>query len=151
MKSKLDSPLAIRYVMALGSAIAYGLSHTLSRKVVTEIASPLVTIAFALLFGLIFLGILSMREVARDSRPSKKGIFFIFLAGLASASGVTFMYLALSKSPVSVVSPIAATNPLIALALSHLFLQRLERITWRIALGALMVVSGVILIMVSGT
>jgi drug/metabolite transporter (DMT)-like permease len=44
---------------------------------------------------------------------------------------------------VVVVSPIASVNPLMAIALAHLFLKRMERITPRIIAGAVLVVAGV--------
>ena len=73
------------------------------------------------------------------------------LSGIASASGVTFLYFALSKSPVVVVSPVVAINPLITLTLAHLLLQRLERITKRTIMGTLLVVLGVVIITLSRT
>ena len=46
-------------------------------------------------------------------------------------------------------SPVTAINPLFAIGLSYFFLKHMERITWRILLGALLVVGGVVLITLS--
>jgi drug/metabolite transporter (DMT)-like permease len=40
-------------------------------------------------------------------------------------------------------SPIVATYPLIAMTFTHLFLQRLERVTFRMVLGAILVAVGI--------
>jgi drug/metabolite transporter (DMT)-like permease len=52
------------------------------------------------------------------------------------------MYVALSKGQVSMVSPIVATYPLFTLALSMLILRH-DRVTPRLAAGAVLTVAGV--------
>jgi drug/metabolite transporter (DMT)-like permease len=42
-----------------------------------------------------------------------------------------------------IVAPVSSITPLVSLALAHIFLQRLERVTPRIWLGAALVVAGV--------
>ena len=64
------------------------------------------------------------------------------------SSGVSFLYLALSKAPVIVVSPVFALNPVVALVLAHFFLQRLERITLPLVLGTFFAVGGVVTVIV---
>ena len=71
------------------------------------------------------------------------------LSGILSASGVAFLYIAMSNAPVVVVSPVIAINPLVTLVLAHFFLQRLERITARTLLGTALVVGGVVVVTVS--
>ena len=78
-----------------------------------------------------------------------KGYLWFGLSGIASASGVTLLYFALSKAPVVVISPVVAINPLITLTLAHFLLQRLERITKRTIMGTLLVVLGVLIITLS--
>ena len=48
----------------------------------------------------------------------------------------------------SLISPILATGPLFALALTRLFLHKKEKITLRIAGGATLIVAGVLLVMI---
>ena len=66
--------------------------------------------------------------------------------GLLNGGSVYLMYTALAKGQVSMVSPIVATYPLFTLALS-LFLLRQERITPRVAMGAILTVAGVALLL----
>jgi drug/metabolite transporter (DMT)-like permease len=62
--------------------------------------------------------------------------------GLLNGGSVFLMYVALAKGQVSMVSPIVATYPLFTLALSLLFLRH-DRVTSRVALGAVLTVAGV--------
>ena len=138
------------YGFAMGAALSYGASQTVGKHVTTEYAPPLVGTAFALLFGLAYVSVMFHRHIPTDLKSSpRKGFLWFGLSGIASASGVTFLYFALSKAPVVVVSPVVAINPLITLTLAHLLLQRLERITKRTMLGTLLVVLGVVIITLS--
>ena len=67
-------------------------------------------------------------------------------AGFASAFGVSCWYLALSKAPVVLVTPIIAVNPLVTIGLSLVFLRKLEKVTKKTIWGAALVVFGVVLI-----
>ena len=49
----------------------------------------------------------------------------------------------LAMAPVILASPIVATYPLIAMILAQIFLQRLERVTLRMVLGAILVAVGI--------
>ena len=138
------------YGFAMGAALAYGASQTVGKHVTTEYAPPLVGTAFALLFGLAFVSVMFHRHIPTDLRGSRwQGYLWFGLSGIASASGVTLLYFALSKAPVVVISPVVAINPLITLTLAHLLLQRLERITKRTIMGTLLVVLGVLIITLS--
>ena len=142
--------LWIGYGFAMGAALAYGASQTVGKHVTTEYAPPLVGTAFALLFGLAFVSVLFHRHIPTDLRGSRwQGYLWFGLSGIASASGVTLLYFALSKAPVVVISPVVAINPLITLTLAHFLLQRLERITKRTIMGTLLVVLGVLIITLS--
>jgi drug/metabolite transporter (DMT)-like permease len=50
---------------------------------------------------------------------------------------------------VVVVAPISATYPLVTVILVRLFLRGHEEVNWRIALGAVLVVAGVVLVTVA--
>jgi drug/metabolite transporter (DMT)-like permease len=66
--------------------------------------------------------------------------------GFLNGGSLFLMYVALAKGQVSTVSPIVATYPLFTLALSMLSLRH-ERITPRLAVGALLTVAGVALLL----
>lgn len=62
--------------------------------------------------------------------------------GMLNGASLFMMYTALAGGKVALVSPIVATYPLFTLVLSMLFLRH-ERITPRVALGAVLTVAGV--------
>lgn len=143
------SRLFVGYMASLGAAICYGSVAVVGRKIVTEFAPPMVATSFSLMFGTAVVGMMFHgRLVADFATAPRRAWLFASLAGCASAWGVSFWYLALNEAPVVLVAPVTGISPLVAIALTHLFLQRLERVTWRTLLGAVLVVGGVVLVTV---
>jgi drug/metabolite transporter (DMT)-like permease len=137
------------YLAAFGSASAFGGRDVVSRHVVSGVAPPLVASAFALSTGAAMLLVLTHRDLARSFRRVPWRYLALCVAagtcqGLASVS----VFQALSRAPVAVVSPIYASSPLFTLVLAHLFLQRLEAITWPLVIGTSLSVAGVVLVVV---
>lgn len=128
------------------AAVCYGTAQFLARKLVTGQAPALVVTTFSLVAGMVILGALSARGMAQDKHAPRRDFLFIALAGLLAAGGVAATFYALSLAPLVVISPIAAANPLVSLALAHFFLHRLERVTLRIWIGAGLVVLGIALV-----
>ena len=139
-------PVFLGILATVLATVCYGVAQFLARKLVTGQAPALVVTTFSLVAGMMILGALSTRGMAQDRHAPKRDFLFIALAGLLAASGVAASFYALSLAPLVVVSPIAAANPLVSLALAHFFLHRLERVTLRIWIGAGLVVAGVVLV-----
>lgn len=139
--------LTLGYGAALVSALGYGAGAIVARHVVTEYASPMTTTAFSLVFGAVLVGLPFAGHVRRDiaTAPARAWVM-VGLAGLTAALGVSFFFLAIDNAPVVVVAPVTGAYPLIAIFLSFLFINRMERVTWRTLLGGLLVVAGVTLI-----
>jgi drug/metabolite transporter (DMT)-like permease len=147
IKRALTNPIIIGFLAAFGSAAAYGVNTVISKMLVTEIASPLVTATFTLLFGaLVLLLILGSRAPRDIKTASRRSLTFIGLSGLSMSGGVLLVYSALSYAPVTVVGPLSSLSPLIAIFLSRMFLRDIEQITPRIVISTLVVVGGVIAI-----
>ena len=139
----------IGYGAALIAALGYGVGAIVSKKAVTDVASPMTATAFALLFGTIIMAFFLPRSTYGNLRSAPKSSFvYMAMAGLSGIWGVGFFHLALQEAPVALVMPVSGTFPLWAILMTHLFLQRLERVTLRTVLGALLVVAGVGLIAV---
>lgn len=81
---------------------------------------------------------------------SRTNLKWYVAAGLANTGFLVSYYYALSVSPVVLVVPIVQTSPLIVIAISYLFLQRLERVTLRLAAAATIVVLGAMLVTIHG-
>ena len=76
----------------------------------------------------------------------RRALPWFVATGFLNGASLFLMYLALVEGQVSLVSPIVATYPLFTLGLSLLLLRH-ERITPRVALGAVLTVSGVALLL----
>ena len=135
------------YGLSLGAACGYGVGTYLALVAVRDYAPPLVASSYALLFGLIIMTGLFHRSAFGDVRlVPARGWVVVSLAGLAGAFGVVLLFWALTEAPVVVVSPITGINPLVAILLAHVFLQRLEHVTKRTIVGGILVVAGVALV-----
>ena len=64
---------------------------------------------------------------------------------------VASLFQALSRAPVTVVSPIYALPPDITLILAHTFLRRLESIDFLLVAGTMLSVVAVILVIIEAT
>lgn len=70
-------------------------------------------------------------------------------AGVANTLFLVSYYLALDLAPVVLVVPVLQTSPLFVILLSVIFLRRLERVTWRLAGAATLIVIGAALVSVT--
>ena len=71
-------------------------------------------------------------------------------AGIAENLCVFLVLVALSLGEVSVVTPLAGTAPLFVLPFTLLFLRGVEKLTWRIVVGVVLIVLGVVLLTAVG-
>jgi drug/metabolite transporter (DMT)-like permease len=135
------------YLLAIGAAASFASRDVITRYVVSSIAPPLVAAGFALAIGGFMLSALVHRDVANSlHRLPGRYIIICGLAGICHGLGAVFLFQALSRAPVTVVSPINASYPLITLVLAHLFLRRLESINLVLVMGTLLSVGGVALV-----
>ena len=135
------------YGCSLGAAVGYGIAAAASRVLVDGHSTPLVASAYSLIFGTAMVAILFHRGAASALMAADpRGWLYMSLSGVASAWGVAFLFYALQEAPVVMIAPISSSYPLVAIVLTHLFLQRLERVTARTVIGAILVVAGVAVI-----
>lgn len=91
-------------------------------------------------------------RVGRPQRPplNKRGIAWFAVTGMLNGGAVLLMYGALSEAPVSLVTPIVATYPLITALVSAVALHE-ERVTLRMMAGAVITVLAVVYLVVART
>lgn len=75
--------------------------------------------------------------------------WYYIAAGLSNTGFLLAYYSALEVAPVVLVAPIMQLSPLIVVALSAVFLRRLERVTPRLVAASLVVVAGAIAVTIS--
>ena len=140
------------YLLAIGAAATFASRDVISRHVVADLIDPLVSAGLALAIGGTILAVILHRQVAKSIMTIPKNYLLIcILAGVFQGLAVASLFQALSRAPVTVVSPIYASQPLITLILAHFFLKRLETIDFLLALGTMVSVVGVILVVLGAT
>jgi drug/metabolite transporter (DMT)-like permease len=84
----------------------------------------------------------------RELEPKfdRRGAFWFAAVGLANGSAVLSMYAALGRGPVTLVSPLVSSYPLITLLLSFIFLKR-EPLTAQLIAAVTITVGGVALLL----
>ncbi|PON09996.1 hypothetical protein C2W62_52460, partial [Candidatus Entotheonella serta] len=70
-------------------------------------------------------------------------LWYFIGAGIGENTGVCLLIVALSLGQVSVVVPLSGTAPLFVLPMTWLFLRHVEKLTWRIIMGLILIVVGV--------
>lgn len=98
-----------------------------------------------------FLGYLRWRDAlpAWTAIMNRNARWFVG-AGLANTGFLLAYYAALEITPVVLVVPIMQMSPLLVLALSATFLGHLERVTWRLAAAAVVIVVGATVVTITG-
>jgi drug/metabolite transporter (DMT)-like permease len=81
---------------------------------------------------------------------SDGGFRWYLAAGLANTAFLVALYVSLSIAPVVLVAPLVQASPLFVVVLSYVFLQDIERVTARLALGVAVVVGGGALVAIYG-
>ena len=135
------------YAVSLGAAASYGAGAVASRVLVDGHSPPMVASTYSLIFGTAMVAVLFHRGAASAlAAADPRGWRYMALSGVAAAWGVAFLFYALQEASVVLIAPISSSYPLVAIVLTHLFLQRLEKVTARTVAGAIMVVAGVAVI-----
>ena len=80
-------------------------------------------------------------------RCDARSLFYFVGGGVAENTGVFLVLVALGLGDVSVVIPLAGTAPLFVLLLAYLFPSAVEKLGWRVVVGAVLIVLGVFLLM----
>ena len=152
-----DKIFVLGYLMALGAGASYGATNVMAKQTLEVFDSPLVITMLSMLVGMLVLAPLVGANTAHSGVHREKGQGFsknlwslrwVALAGIASGIAVISLYFAVQRADVVVISPIVSSSPLITLFLAHVFLARLERVTKRLLFGALLTVSGVVLVVI---
>ncbi|MFC6719781.1 DMT family transporter [Natrialbaceae archaeon GCM10025810] len=149
-----DSVGTVRYrdlLFPIGGAVIYG-SVQLLRDVGMELVSaPAIGAAVTLTTS--WLIACAFFAVAVDHREALSipwnDLWYFILAGIVSSAGLISLYAALGSGTVVIVTPILNATPLFGLVLTYSFLREREPFTPQLALGTILVVTGVGLLTIS--
>ena len=134
--------------LALGSAAAFGASSVFVRPVIHGFASPVLASFYANTFGILgFVPYGVTRPLSGEVKQWSRQTAGLFaLSGLAAAVGTIANYAAFKYAPVLFVQPLLQTRPFFVVVISRLFFQVHERVNWKVAVGAALVVAGTVLL-----
>jgi len=131
-------------VFALGSAFFAALTAIFGKVGVSEINSDLATFYRTLIIlGISALLVSARQEWQSPGALSSKGLLFLGMSGVATGFSWLCYFRALQMAPASRVAPIDKFSVVLVVVFAVLFLG--ERLTWKVALGSLLIAGGVIL------
>jgi uncharacterized membrane protein len=133
-------------IFPLLGAFGFALRDNLSRWGFRAYGDALTAAAAATVTSLVLMWIVAVLNRSRLSL-SRAGLTYLVCSGLCEGSAYLLMWRALAIGDVSVVSPLVNAHSIVAIALAAIFLRDLERVTWRIAVAAALIVAGVALVM----
>lgn len=140
-------------VTAVLAALSFGIGHLVRKLGVLEVPSPFWGVAIgstvaclAMLLQASLQG--SVRELLRNNFTLVLVPRSYLLAGVFTATGQLSSYLGIYLASVSLATVLASTEPLHTLALSRFILGNEEPLTWRLVAGAVLMVTGIILLLV---
>ncbi len=138
---------------ALGAGASMGGSTVLAKQTVAVFGSPLVVTTLSMIVAMLIivpvLGAASIRNPAVRAFDWRS-MGLVSVSGLSVAMSIVAQFFAVQRADVVVVAPILATFPLWTLLLSHVFIARLEGITVRLIIGAMLAVAGVAAVALGG-
>jgi len=131
-------------LLPLGGAMFYGIEPTFAKLGFAEgtpVAVGLLIKTLAALLG--YLGYMAWQGSIPNpgTFPRRQRRWYV-IAGIFNTAFLALYYLALETAPVSLVLPIVTTSPVLVVLFSRILLPQLERITWRVGAGAVVVAAG---------
>jgi uncharacterized membrane protein len=134
-------------IYPLVGAMAFGASANLRKAGLNFINIPVmaaaVTAGSAVIFSFALLQIRGGKEAFKLTRRSAT---WLFTAGIFNTAAMLSVFYALSYGKVVIVEPLVSANPVLTLLFTAIFLRDLEAINTRVIIGALLTVTGTILV-----
>lgn len=97
-----------------------------------------------ILFSTFFL---SRERQGRILTLNREALKYFIVSSITSSIAFLLYFFSLSQGLLIRVQPIAATNPLFALVFSHFFLKDIEKVTFQIVIGAVLIFMGIIFVL----
>jgi uncharacterized membrane protein len=139
------------YTVAFLAMVTLGLAGTLRKVGISALPSLSAALSLGALGSLLALAAWYPFLSEKDSsvKTSWRGMGYFLGSALFTCAAILGFFAALQRGSLSVVMPLICTVPLFTLVLSWLFLRKVERLNYRIALGALLVSCGAALVAIA--
>ncbi len=133
------------WIYALLSALFASLTAIFAKIGVTQVNANLATAIRTVIILLVAWGIVFFRGEYRTLHTlSKHNLFFLIISGVATGLSWIFYFKALQIGKVSQVAPVDKLSVALTILLSVIFLG--EALSWKSAIGALLIISGTIVL-----
>jgi len=135
-------------IFPLIAGACYGVSHVLRKLGLNITPSPLVGVMAQNIGAITFVPILALTRMNQENILSnnKRAWLLFGLVGILQALAQWCLFRALEIGKVVVVSPLSSLSTFFVHILTALFLHGLEKVTWKIVLGAVLVVSATLIL-----
>ena len=122
-----------------------GLTSVIAKAGLKNVASDTgLAVRTSFVFILIWLNILVFNNTKDFSNLTKRDFFLLCISGFTTTISWIFYYRAMKVGNVSEIALIDKGSIIITLALSFFFLN--EAFTWKIAVGGLMIIGGILIL-----
>jgi transporter family protein len=132
-------------IFAIISMVFAGLTSVIAKEGLKNVSGDTgLAVRTSFVFVLIWLNIFTFNSVKDFSYLTKKDIFFLACSGVTTTLSWIFYYKAIKIGNVSEVALIDKASIIITLLLSFAVLN--EQFTWKIAVGGIMIISGLLVL-----
>ena len=132
-------------IYGLAVAICFSISPIFIRAGLDDLPSPLLGVTIGMIISAVAYGILILirREPVSDRTPTLDSILFQIAAGILVGLSTWMRWIALDTAPVAVVLALGRLNvPVVILVSLVLIGQEIEQVTFKVVLGAALIVVG---------
>lgn len=135
------------FLFPLGAALCGAVSQNLRKTGLLILPDPFVGAAVSASTSLIIFAafLLATRKISL-ARPERESLPYFGAAAVVSGGAQILNFVALKGGEVSAMVPLLNTTPLFTVLFSVLFLRDVEKVTFRVVLGAVLMVGGVVVI-----
>lgn len=135
-------------IFPIMAGAAYGLAHVFRKIGLNINHEPLMGVVVQNVAALSFSLTLAFfrKNKQRVTLNHRKAWIVFGLSGIFSVLGQLMLFHALNIGSVVIVSPLSSISPLFVIAMAFIFLRSVERVTWKIMLGAILIVGGMALL-----
>lgn len=132
-------------IFAIIAMVFAGLTSVIAKAGLKNVASDTgLAVRTSFVFFLIWLNILVFNNTKDFANLTKRDILLLGISGFTTTISWIFYYRAMKVGNVSEIALIDKGSIIITLALSFFFLN--EEFTWKIALGGLMIIGGLLIL-----
>ena len=137
-------------IYPLIGAMAFGASTILRKAGLDYVPIPVLAAAVTAGTAAIFsFGLLQIRGGKAALKLTRRSAGWLFTAALFNTAATLSVFYALSYGKVVIVEPLVSSNPVLTLLFTAIFLRDLEAINLRVIIGALLTVTGTVLVVMA--